>query len=266
MYSRVTVTALVHAVIGALLMSLPAPPAAIVRDAPATVGVQRSGLRMVFVAPPSVLRGSGGGGGGNRRRGPIPRAQALGRDPMTLPLARSREIALSPRDLPPPVQELVIEAKALASGMSFLAGLPDATSLLSSDARGAGSGTGFGEGNGSGIGSGSGPGVGPGSGGGAGGGAYRPGGAGSAPVLLTQIRPTYTAEALRVSIQGSVVLELIVRVDGMPDAIRVVRSLDPGGLDEEAVSAVRQWRFQPGRLGDTPVDVLVTVIVDFHVH
>ena len=168
--------------------------------------------------------------------------------------------------LPPEAQQLLLDAKPLVSGTMFLAGLPDAGPPRSSGARGSGSGGGFGEGEGSGIGSGSGPGAGPGTGGGAGGGVYRPGGAVSAPVLLIQVRPTYTEEALRNRIQGAVLLELIVRQNGVPDAIRVVRSLDPGGLDVEAVHAVRQWRFRPGRIDDTPVDVLVTVIVNFSVH
>ena len=47
--------------------------------------------------------------------------------------------------------------------------------------------------------------------------------------------------------------------------IRIVRSLDAGGLDEEAVAAVAQWRFEPGRLGATPVDVLVTIELDFFI-
>jgi protein TonB len=62
-----------------------------------------------------------------------------------------------------------------------------------------------------------------------------------------------------------VLLELIVRSDGLPNEIRVIGSLDPG-LDEEAVAAARQWRFQPGRVGDAPVDVLVTIVMDFRVH
>jgi TonB family protein len=167
--------------------------------------------------------------------------------------------------LPPPVQPLALDAKPLASGAEFLAGLPDAGPPLTSSARGPGSGEGFGTGDGSGIGSGSGPGVGPGTGGGIGGGVYRPGGAVSVPVLLSQVRPTYTEKALSDRIQGPVELELIVRRNGTPDAIRVVRSLEPG-LDAEAVRAVRQWRFQPGRLNDSPVDVLVTVVVTFNLH
>ena len=58
-------------------------------------------------------------------------------------------------------------------------------------------------------------------------------------------------------------LELVVTRDGRVDHVRVTRSLDSGGLDQAAISAVRSWRFEPGRLGGTPVDVLVTVVMDF---
>ena len=66
-------------------------------------------------------------------------------------------------------------------------------------------------------------------------------------------------------IQGTVVLEMIVGSDGVPYDVRVVRSLDAGGLDVEAVRAAKEWRFNPGRLGDTPVDVLVMLVIDFHI-
>jgi TonB family protein len=62
-----------------------------------------------------------------------------------------------------------------------------------------------------------------------------------------------------------VVLEVIVTSDGWASQIRVVRSLDAGGLDEEAVKAVAQWRFEPGRLGAAPVDVLTRIEVDFSI-
>jgi hypothetical protein len=42
-----------------------------------------------------------------------------------------------------------------------------------------------------------------------------------------------------------------------------VRSLDPGGLDDQAIIAASQWRFEPGRLSGKPVAVLVTVMLDF---
>jgi protein TonB len=104
--------------------------------------------------------------------------------------------------------------------------------------------------------------MGPGSGGGTGGGAYQLGGSVTAPRTIYEVAPTYSAEALGEGIQGSVVIELVVTRAGNVDRLRVVRSLD-AGLDEEAVKAVRQWRFEPGRLAGIPVDVVVTVIVEF---
>jgi TonB family protein len=96
-----------------------------------------------------------------------------------------------------------------------------------------------------------------------GGGIYRPGGAVSEPRLTKEVRPRYTNEALLNRMQGTVVLEAVVSRDGCTSHIRIVRSLDPGGLDEQAVMAVAQWRFEPGRVGTTPVDVLVTIVLDF---
>jgi TonB family protein len=59
------------------------------------------------------------------------------------------------------------------------------------------------------------------------------------------------------------VLEVVVTADGCASQIRIVRPLDRGGLDEEAMTAVAQWRFEPGRLGATPVDVLVRIELAF---
>jgi TonB family protein len=87
-----------------------------------------------------------------------------------------------------------------------------------------------------------------------------------APVLIGMVQPRYTDAALAARIQGAVALQMIVRRDGTPDALRIVRSIDPEGLDQEAMAAVRQWKFKPGRIGATPVDAVVTCIVDFHIH
>jgi periplasmic protein TonB len=143
-------------------------------------------------------------------------------------------------------------------------GVPRASPLLPFS-YGPGSGGGAGGGTGTGIGTGNGPGMGPGSSGGFGAGAYRPGGVVIAPTLLKQVMPRYTAEAMRQRLQGVVALEVVVSRDGIPVAIRVTRSLDPGGLDEQAIAAVREWRFTPGRVGNTPGDVLVTILLDFNI-
>ena len=218
--------------------------------------------RIVFLQMPGP--GGGGGGGGNRQRKPPSRAQAIGRDRLTLPVAKPIIVSERPKDVTPPPQQVVLDAKPLASGTTSLIGLPDAPSSLPFS-QGPGFGGGVGEGTGTGIGSGTGPGVGPGSGGGFGGGAYRLGSGVTPPTLLREVKPKYTAEAMRRRIQGTVALEVVVGRDGIPLAVRVTRSLDPGGLDQEAIAAAREWRFTPGRIGDTPVDVLVTILLDFNV-
>jgi TonB family protein len=158
----------------------------------------------------------------------------------------------------------VLDAKPLASGLFDQIGLPTG-GVLSATSTGPGSGGGVGSGSGTGIGSGRGPGLGPGSGGGTAGGVYRPGGAVSAPRLIKEVKPRYTEGALRNMVQGTVVLEAVVTADGCASHIRILRSLDRGGLDEEAALAVSQWRFEPGRLAGAPVDVLVTIMVDFSI-
>jgi TonB family protein len=158
----------------------------------------------------------------------------------------------------------VLDAKPLVSGTFDQIGLPSVAPLVGTS-TGSGTGGGVGTGSGTGIGSGRGPGLGPGSGGGTGGGYYRAGGSVSAPRVIAQARPSYTSEALFRRVEGSVTLEAIVLADGTPSQIHVVKSLDRGGLDQEAVSAVAKWRFEPGRLNNVAVDVLVRVILDFSI-
>jgi protein TonB len=230
--------------------------------------------RLVFL-PGSLPKGGGGGGGGNRQPGPIRHAESIGKDAITLRIAPKpsvlpalkdiESVELKPDSLPHAAVGLLLDAKPLASGTTEQIGLPEG-GVGFGTSTGPGSGGGVGDGVGTGIGSGQGPGFGPGSGGGTGGGVYHAGGSVTAPRLLMQVQPMYTPEALSHRIQGSVVLELVVTREGRPSAIRVLRSLDRRGLDEEAIKAVQQWRFAPGRLADTtPVDVLVSVIIDFSI-
>jgi TonB family protein len=227
---------------------------------------------VVFLAPEVPRLGGGGGGGGNQQPGPIRSAQGIGSDAMTLRVRKessSTAAPVAPASAPaieqtPPLPSIVLEARPLASGLFDQVGLPTG-GVMSGTSTGPGSGGGVGSGIGTGIGSGRGPGLGPGSGGGTGGGVYRPGGEVSGPLLIKEVKPKYTSDALRNRIHGTVVLEAVVSVDGCTSQIRVVRSLDRGGLDEEAVSAVAQWRFEPGRLAGVPVDVLVTIMLDFSI-
>lgn len=220
--------------------------------------------RIVFLPSVDTNPGGGGGGGGNRHSEPIRRAQGIGTDRMTLRIAKPIEVPDEIRaHAEPTLPGLVLDARPLASGTFEQTGLPEGGAPFGVS-TGPGSGGGVGEGVGTGIGPGRGPGLGSGIGGGTGGGVYRVGGGVSSPRLLSQVRPTYTADALDHRVTGSVFLEVVVGRDGVPLSLHVVRSLDPG-LDEEAVKAVRQWRFVPGLRAGVPVDVLVSIVVDFHI-
>jgi TonB family protein len=76
------------------------------------------------------------------------------------------------------------------------------------------------------------------------------------------VKADYTEDARRRGISGEVVLEIVVRRDGGVGDVRVLQGLG-AGLDQRAVQAVRQWKFDPARLKGTPVDVLVEVAVEF---
>jgi periplasmic protein TonB len=119
-----------------------------------------------------------------------------------------------------------------------------------------------GNGIGTGIGGGRGPGVGPGSGGGFGGGAYRIGGGVSAPVPIFRPEPEYSEEARKAKWQGAVLLQLVVDENGVPQDIKVVRSLGLG-LDQKAIEAVQKWRFKPGLKDGKPVPVSANIEVNF---
>ena len=234
-----------------------------------TADLQEPDVRLVFLVSELPRTAGGGGGGGNQQPEPIRRAQGVGPDPITLRVQRrpSPPAPVTTASAPavedvPSIPSIVLDAQPLASGFFNQTGLPTG-GVLSGPSTGPGSGGGVGTGSGTGIGSGRGPGFGPGSGGGTGGGVYRPGGAVTAPRLIKEVRPRYTSEAMTNKTQGTVLLEAVVTRDGCASQIRVIRSLDAGGLDREAVAAVAQWRFEPGRLGAAPVDVLVTIDVGF---
>jgi protein TonB len=196
----------------------------------------------------------GGGGGGNRMPEPPRRAELPGRDKVTVPANKPPKLDAPepPKDIPKP--QMNIPAVTASAGIQeipgALSGLPSAPSLGSGTGTGAGSGTGSG--------------LGPGSGGGTGGGVYRPGNGVVSPRLLFEVKPSYTADAMRAKIQGVVTLEAVVMPDGSVGNVQIVRSLVPTfGLDLEAIRTVKRWRFAPGTRQGQAVAVLVEIEMTF---
>jgi periplasmic protein TonB len=226
-------------------------------------------MRMVFLVSPGP--GGGGGGGGLKMKTPPPKAQRKGVQRVSSPIpARTLPPPMRPQPKPPEPPK-PLEAKQLPPVMAPIPTKPaetqDQEGLLAKapetpPSQGSGTGGGVGSGQGTGLGQGDGTGVGDGSGGGYGGGPFRPGSGVEPPRLLREVRADYTDEARRANIEGEVELEIVVRRDGTVGEVRVLRGLR-GGLNERAVNAVRQWRFAPGRMKGTPVDVVVQVGVEF---
>ena len=82
------------------------------------------------------------------------------------------------------------------------------------------------------------------------------------PQRITTVDPEYPSWARRANIQGSVVLNVEVLRDGTVGAVEVRQSLMEG-LDQEAVKAVRQWRFTPAQAAGQAVAVWVTFPIEF---
>jgi TonB family protein len=96
-------------------------------------------------------------------------------------------------------------------------------------------------------------------------GAFRVGGAVSAPRAIYAPDPEYSEEARQDRIEGVCRLWLVVGPDGKPRDIRVQRVIGHG-LDEKAIEAVRQWKFQPALKDGKPVAVQINVEVAFHLY
>jgi TonB family protein len=84
------------------------------------------------------------------------------------------------------------------------------------------------------------------------------------PKVISEVKAQYTPEALQAKIEGTVMMTAVVATDGTPGDIEITKSLDTEyGLDKQAVAALSQWRFEPGRKDGKPVPVRVTVEMQF---
>jgi TonB family protein len=229
----------------------------------AAVLPEQPNTNIIWLSQPGP--GGGGGGGGNKMKEPPRAAELPGKDKITVPVTKPPKVEMQQvKNEPDPVAQLNIPAKSTAAALESLPGAIEIPSGLPTLSQGSGVGGGAGTGSGTGVGPGTGSGYGPGSGGGTGGGVYRPGNGVTVPRVLKEVRPQYTSDAMRAKVQGTVLLECVVRPDGTVSDVQVIRSLDPTfGLDQQAIIAARGWRFQPGtRLGE-PVAVQITIELTF---
>jgi TonB family protein len=83
---------------------------------------------------------------------------------------------------------------------------------------------------------------------------YDPGNGVTLPTIVKEVKPTYTENAKAKKIQGAVLLRAVVQDGGRVGDVAVLRSLD-SELDQQAISALKQWEFKPGTRQGKPVAV-----------
>jgi tetratricopeptide (TPR) repeat protein len=113
------------------------------------------------------------------------------------------------------------------------------------------------------------------------------------PRLIKETKPSYTAEAMRMRVEGIISLEVVIRADGTAGDVRVTKCdltsrledpktkevearealmrskfkagtcLETFGLDAEAARTIKQWQFAPGTKEGTPVAVQIAVEMSF---
>jgi len=210
-------------------------------------------LNVLTTPPPLVLEKlhSGGGGGSNDHapvaKGQLPKFAPVQITPPKIPVeARIK--------MPDPALEAVTDLKMVNPSMPNL-GMPTSNTLGAS--LGSGSGTGMGPGKG--------PGLGAGIGGNFGGGMVKQVGHGvSMPEVRVKVQPEFSEEARRMKHQGNVWVSIIVDTNGIPQSVHVIQGLGMG-LDENAVEAVKQYRFKPAMENGKPVAVYMNVEVIFQI-
>ena len=74
--------------------------------------------------------------------------------------------------------------------------------------------------------------------------------------------PHYSKAARKAQLQGEVKLSVVVAADGTVHDVKVVQSLGKG-LDEEAIEAVQHWKFIPAMINGRPVNVRISLVVNF---
>ena len=93
---------------------------------------------------------------------------------------------------------------------------------------------------------------------------YKGGDGVTLPSVVHEVKPVYTPAAMQRKIQGSVFMQVVVLESGDVGDVQVSQSLDAEyGLDQEAVKAMKQWKFRPGTKDGKPVAVEVTVQMTF---
>ena len=83
------------------------------------------------------------------------------------------------------------------------------------------------------------------------------------PVVIHNTPPAYPETARRAGWEGRVTVRVEVSADGLPIRVALEKSSGYGVLDQAALRAVKNWRFQPRTVGGVAMTGTVDVPVNF---
>jgi TonB family protein len=84
----------------------------------------------------------------------------------------------------------------------------------------------------------------------------------SQPQAVRKVDPAYPLELMRENVAGTVILYAVIRSNGTVGNIHVLRGVDTR-LDQYAIEAISQWKFNPATRNGSPVDVEATFQIPF---
>lgn len=80
----------------------------------------------------------------------------------------------------------------------------------------------------------------------------------------TYVKPEYPELARRARVEGRVILQVVIHKDGTVGEMEVIKAPAADlGFGDAAKNAVSQWRYKPARQNGRPVDVFMTVVINF---
>jgi len=82
------------------------------------------------------------------------------------------------------------------------------------------------------------------------------------PEKISAPQPQYTEEARKAKIQGVVIAQAIIDIEGRVGSVRILKGL-PHGLSESAIETLKTWRFRPATLEGEPVAVYYNLTMNF---
>ncbi len=87
----------------------------------------------------------------------------------------------------------------------------------------------------------------------------------NAPHAIYSPDPDYPDKERKARHKGTVLVDLVVGVDGLPRDLKISRTLSKD-FDRAAMDAVKKWKFSPATKGGNPVAAEIMVEVTFNLY